>query len=251
MIVAIVFSGIAWGQQAKADGLTGSAGRGGQLYRRYCVYCHGPHGDGAGENAIYVDPRPRDCTKALFKCRSTASGMLPSDRDLYESITRGFYASGMPSWVALTKQQRIDLVAYVKTFSPRFKQESVAAPVTIPAEPASTPQSVQRGAELFAKVNCWSCHGKEGRGDGPSAATLTDSKGNPIRPYDLTGGTRFKCGSSDQELYRDLVNGLDGTPMPSFSDALKPDQIWDVVHYIHTLQHGGTAIVIADSDQDK
>ena len=25
-------------------------------------------------------------------------------------------------------------------------------------------------------------------------------------------------------------------PMPSFSDALKPDQVWDIVHYIHTLR---------------
>jgi mono/diheme cytochrome c family protein len=34
------------------------------------------------------------------------------------------------------------------------------------------------------------------------------------------------------------MTGLDGTPMPSFGDALKPDQIWDLVHYIQTLQPG-------------
>ena len=32
------------------------------------------------------------------------------------------------------------------------------------------------------------------------------------------------------------MTGLDGTPMPSFTDAMKPDQIWDVVHYIDTLR---------------
>ena len=36
-------------------------------------------------------------------------------------------------------------------------------------------------------------------------------------------------------MFRDLVTGLDGTPMPSFAAAMKPDQMWDVVHYIRTL----------------
>src|SRR2546429_3314835 len=38
---------------------------------------------------------------------------------------------------------------------------------------------------LFAKLECWKCHGQEGRGDGPSAATLTDSNDQPIRPYNF------------------------------------------------------------------
>jgi cytochrome c oxidase cbb3-type subunit 2 len=247
--IMLLSGSLARGQQTQVDGLTGDPNHGKQLYRRYCIYCHGKYGDGAGENAAYLDPKPRDFTKATFKCRSTPSGSLPTDTDLFHSVTRGFYGSGMPSWVPLTRQQRVDLVAYVKTFSPRFKEEKPVAPINISPEPPLTPESVQRGAEVFEKVNCWSCHGKEGRGNGPSAATLTDSKGNPIRPYDLTRGTRFKCGSSDEELYRDLVNGLDGTPMPSFADALKPDQIWDVVHYIHTLQRGANPIIVAEPEQ--
>jgi cytochrome c oxidase cbb3-type subunit 2 len=46
----------------------------------------------------------------------------------------------------------------------------------------------------------------------------------------------FKCGDSSRGLFRDLITGLDGTPMPSFTDALKPDQIWDLVHFIESLQ---------------
>ena len=45
-------------------------------------------------------------------------------------------------------------------------------------------------AELFQKMECWKCHGQQGRGDGPSAATLTDSKDQPIRPYDFADGNR-------------------------------------------------------------
>jgi mono/diheme cytochrome c family protein len=34
------------------------------------------------------------------------------------------------------------------------------------------------------------------------------------------------------------MTGLDGTPMPSFADALKPDQVWDIAHYIDALRTG-------------
>ena len=76
------------------------------------------------------------------------------------------------------------------------------------------------------------------------AATLTDTRGYPIRPFDLTSGTSSKCGNSDEGFFRDLSTGLDGTPMPSFASALKPDQIWDLVHYIATLP---AAAKLADS----
>jgi mono/diheme cytochrome c family protein len=127
------------------------------------------------------------------------------------------------------------LVAYLKTFSTRFQEDAKVAPVTIPAEPPRSADSVHRGAELFQSMNCWSCHGKEGRGNGPSALTLTDNKGYPILPFDLTRGSHFKCGETSADLFKDLTTGLDGTPMPSFSTALQPNQIWDLVHYVQTL----------------
>jgi mono/diheme cytochrome c family protein len=222
-------------QESHIGKLSGNAKRGKALYQRYCIFCHGTDGDGRGESAPFLDPKPRDFTKAVYKCRSTPSGSLPLDIDLYDTISRGIHASGMPSWSPLLRQERVDLVAYIKTFSSAFQEEKPAAPVEIPQEPSSTSDSVQRGAELFQSMNCWSCHGKDGRGHGPSAATLTDSKGYPITPFDFTSGSRFKCGESDRDMFRDLVTGLDGTPMPSFAGALNPDQRWDVVHYIRSL----------------
>lgn len=224
------------GQESHVGNFVGTAKRGKELYQRYCIFCHGTHGDGRGESAPYLDPRPRDFTQAKFKCRSTPTGALPSDTDLYNTISRGIYSSAMPPWKALTRQQRVDLIAYVKTFSPRFLNEPAVAPVPISAEPANSVESVKRGAEIFDNLNCWSCHGRQGRGNGPSATTLTDSKGFPITPFDFTSSKRFKCGESNAEMFRVLMTGLDGTPMPSFSDSLNPDQIWDVVHYVQTLR---------------
>jgi mono/diheme cytochrome c family protein len=216
--------------------LTGNAAAGKKEYRRYCVGCHGPNGDGMGENAQWIDPKPRDFTAAVFKCRSTPTGTLPTDEDLYHSVTRGFVTTNMPAWHPLTGQTRIDLVAYIKSFSPRWKSQGAGTPIAVPTETAATMESILHGRELFQKMECWKCHGPAGHGDGPSASTLTDSKDNPIRPYNFASGSRFKCGATNADLYRIFMTGVDGTPMPSFADNIQPDDAWDLVHFLRTLQ---------------
>lgn len=215
---------------------TGHADAGKQLYFRYCWGCHGFRGDGNGENAQYLNILPRNFVAATFKCRSTPTGTLPTDEDLSKAIERGLVNSNMPSWSALTDQQRADLVAYIKTFSPRWKSEKPGDPIQVPAEPPLNLESIQHGKELFTKLECWKCHGTEGRGDGPAAASLTDNNNQPIRPYDFESGSRFKCGTANNDLFKIFMTGLDGTPMPSFADVLKPNEAWDLVHYLRTLQ---------------
>jgi len=215
--------------------LDGHAAAGKKEYRRYCVGCHGPAGDGMGENAQWIEPKPRDFTMALFKCRSTPTGTLPTDEDLYHSIERGFASTNMPSWLPLTGQVRADLVAYIKTFSPRWSQGHGTA-ISIPPETPATVESMLRGRALFQKVECWKCHGPAGHGDGPAASALTDSKDHPIMPYNFSDGSRFMCGQTNEDLYRVFMTGVDGTPMPSFADNLKPAEAWDLVHFLRTLQ---------------
>ena len=222
--------------ESHVGNLTGHSQAGRELYYRYCWGCHGARGDGNGENAQYLNPTPRNFVQVTFKCRSTPTGTLPLDEDLFNSLYRGFNFTNMPSWKTLTAQNRADLVAFIKTFSPRFKSEKPGAPIPVPAEPALTVASIQHGKELFQKLECWKCHGQEGRGDGPSASTLTDSNDQPIRPYNFTSSNRSKCGTTNQDLYRIFMSGLDGTPMPSFADVVKPEEAWDLVHYLRTLQ---------------
>jgi mono/diheme cytochrome c family protein len=219
--------------------LTGHSENAKSDYKRYCAGCHGDLGDGNGENAMWLDPKPRDFTLATFKCRSTPTGTLPTDEDLYDTIGRGLTNSNMPIWNTFSRRQKADLVAYIKTFSPRWETEKAGAPIKIPAEPPVTLESISHGKALFTKMECWKCHGPQGRGDGPSAPTLTDSKDQPIRPYDFSSGggdSRFKCGSTNADLYRIFMTGLDGTPMPSFADNIQPNDAWDLVHFLRTLQ---------------
>ncbi len=216
--------------------VSGHSDAGKQLYFRYCWGCHGYRGDGNGENGPYLNILPRNFVAATFKCRSTPTGTLPTDQDLYNSLVRGFNNSNMPSWITLTDQNRADLVAFIKTLSPRWKTEKAGDVIPVPPEPKLTLDSIKHGQELFQKLECWKCHGQEGRGDGPSASTLTDSNDQPIRPYNFAAGSRFKCGSSNQDLYKIFLSGVDGTPMPSFADVVKPDEAWDLVHFLRTLQ---------------
>jgi cytochrome c oxidase cbb3-type subunit 2 len=224
------------GMEAHIGKLTGHAKDAALNYRRYCAGCHGDQGDGEGENAAWLDPKPRNFTLATFKCRSTVSGTLPTDEDIYNTVGRGVQSSNMPSWNPLSDQARADLVAYVKHFSERWKTEKSGTPIEIAAGPAITAERIQAGQALFQKLECWKCHGVEGRANGPSADTLTDDQNRPIRPFNFHDQTKFKCGAEDRDLYRIFMTGLDGTPMPSFADNVKPEEAWDLVFYLRTLQ---------------
>src|SRR6202162_4545145 len=221
-------------------------------YRRYCAGCHGESGDGNGENAVWLDPKPRDFTTATFKCRSTPTGTLPTDEDLFNTIGRGLANSNMPIWNTFDKQQLADLVALIKTFSPRWEKGKAGDPIQVPAEPPVTIESIAHGKELYTKLECWKCHGPEGKGDGPSASTLTDSNDQPIRPYNFAQGSRFKCGTTNHDLYKIFMTGVDGTPMPSFADVIKPEDAWDLVHYLRTLQvtHKSPEMILWESTKE-
>jgi cytochrome c oxidase cbb3-type subunit 2 len=223
------------GMESHIGNVTGHAKNARYDYRRYCVGCHGERGDGMGENAPWIDPKPRDFQLGIFKCRSTPTGTLPTDQDLSDTIARGLDRSNMPQWNTFTTQQKADLVAWVKHFSPRWVNEKAGTPIEIPKEPEVTPERIKNGREVFARVQCWKCHGVTGEANGPSAATLQDDLGRPLAPYNFTDGGRPKCGSSDQDIYRIFMTGLDGTPMPSFADNIKPDEAWDLVFYLRAL----------------
>jgi len=223
------------GTESHIGNITGHAKDAKGAYRRYCVVCHGTLGDGNGESFPWVDPKPRDFQLGIFKCRSTPTGTLPTDQDLFDTIARGLDRSNMPQWSTFTKQERADLVAWVKHFSPRWANEKSGTPIQIPPEPEVTAERIKAGRDVFARVQCWKCHGVQGMANGPSAPTLQDDLGRPIAPFNFTDGSRPKCGDTDQDIYRIFMTGLDGTPMPSFADNIKPDEAWDLVFYLRTF----------------
>jgi cytochrome c oxidase cbb3-type subunit I/II len=205
--------------------------RGKEEYAEHCIGCHGAKGDGNGLAATFLFPRPRDFTIGAFKFRSTPSGSLPTDGDLFRTVTRGVRWTAMPTWHELPDKERLAVVTYIKTFSPRWKEEKPEPPVVLPAPPPATPELLARGKELYVKAKCWECHGDTGRGDGPSADQLKDDLKFPIRPADFTKG-QFKGGSHVADIYRTMTLGLDGTPMPSFADSMNDAERWAISYFV-------------------
>ncbi len=208
--------------------------RGEAVYEQRCIGCHGAKGDGNGFAATFLSPRPRDFTLGAFKFRSTPSGSLPTDGDLFRTLTRGVRWTAMPTWHEIQEKDRFAVVQYIKTFSERWQDEKPGLAIVIPEPPPATPELLEEGATLFDKAKCWECHGREGRGDGPSADALTDDLGFAIRPTDFTKG-QFKGGSHVADLYRTMTLGLDTTPMPSFADSMTDEERWAISYYVLSL----------------
>jgi len=236
-------------------------------YDTHCVGCHGSIGDGAGPAARYLQPRPRNFRKGLFKFTSTAAGERPRRSDLFQTLTRGLVGSSMPDFRLLPEGTRWDLVEYVRWLGARGEFEQLmldlawedeelpdAAEVAeiiygrwdpeglkpiYPGapEPPFDSASVDRGRAIFtdtARGNCATCHGDEGAGDGPTANDYFDDWGYPIRPRNLQSGV-YRAGSESADIYRTISAGIKGTPMPSYEGALSPEEIWDLVHFVQSL----------------
>lgn len=176
-------------------------------------------------------PRPRDFTKGVYEFRSTPTGALPTDEDLWKVISTGLHGTAMVPWITLPEYDRWALVAYVETFSPRFAVEDRREPIT-PGAPRAEP--IANGQQLFRDAGCVECHGATGMGDGPSVSSLTDASGLPIRPIDFASGI-FRRGPRLEDIFLTVRTGLDGTPMPSYADSLSVDQTWAIAAYVRSL----------------
>src|SRR5438094_1412995 len=214
------------------------------VYAKWCAGCHGDGGAGDGPAAAHMLPRPRNFTGAAYKIRTTASGQLPTDADLIRAIDDGLPGSAMPAWKGrLSDAERRDVAAYIKTFSSFFADTSQhVAALKFSSEPSggTGATALKTGRQFYDSIGCRKCHGDQGRGDGPSAPTLKDDAGFPIFAADLHQSWRFRGGGSTGDIYHRLRTGLDGTPMPSFSDLidqkfLTDEQLWRLAQYVRSL----------------
>jgi cytochrome c oxidase cbb3-type subunit 2 len=203
------------------------------------VGCHGEKGDGKGTAPTLVAftvALPRDFTSGQFKFRTTQTGGLPTDGDLYRTITAGIRGTAMPTWFNLSEEDRWDVIHYVKTFDPDFAVIPPEQPIYIPPAPKPNADMIAQGKLTYENLKCWECHGHEGRGDGPKSDTLEDDFGNKILPANFTTGV-FKGGPRPEDIYRTVMTGLNGTPMPSNYDVVTQFNIdvWPMTYYILSL----------------
>jgi mono/diheme cytochrome c family protein len=203
---------------------------GAQLYGRNCAACHGSDGRGDGPVASHLVVPPRDFTRAVFKVRSTPSGSLPTDLDLFQTISRGMHGTDMAPWVRLSERQRWALVAYLKSLSPRFRDEALEPAVDIPASPRGRAGLRNRGEALYRQLQCRNCHGSLGRGDGPGVRAYASER--DVRIRDLAR-SYFVRGDSPKDIYLTLRTGMDGTPMGAFE--LPSEDLWGLAYYVRDV----------------
>jgi mono/diheme cytochrome c family protein len=212
-----------------------------EIYKAACMNCHGINGDGKGPSAKWLEPKPRDFTTGIYKWRTTPFGALPTDEDIERSIREGISGTEMvPFKEVLSKKGRMAVAQYIKTFSPKFLDPALRVPAKdILAVPETRPfersvARIEKGRELYATKGCSACHGEEGAGDGPAAAALVDASGEPIEPWDFIRGF-YKSGSTEQDLYRTISTGLNGTPMVAYAAATTEEERWQLVDFLRSI----------------
>ncbi len=224
--------------------------RGRYIYYYRCMPCHGVAGRGDGPAADSMWPRPREFTDIAvagfddqttppkFKFRTTRYGWLPTDEDLFRTISRGLVGTAMEGWSGVLEPNDVwQVIAFIKTFSTSWNDpEHIAKnpndPVVVKeyTEPDSpgplldfaamtppkvTPQLIADGAEAFRKIGCWQCHGVEARGDGSALGQHHDEWGYRAWPQNLASPLNYKAGHTVKEIYRDFTAGLNGSVMPT------------------------------------
>ena len=227
--------------------------RGKAVYGQNCLACHGAKGDGKGDAAAFLLPKPRDFVHANFRLRSTPSGRLPTDADLFRSVSFGMVGTPMPPWqVNLSESDRWAVVEYLKTFSARFADtnENRTSVVDLGTPPARNDVAVAEGKALFTKLACITCHGEAGHGDGSAAASLVDDSQTRIRPRDFTRPTGFKSGYATKEIVRTILTGFNGTPMVGFNGTVTPTDAWKLAYYVETFAKPAALPAIAKASQN-
>lgn len=93
-----------------------------------------------------------------------------------------------------------------------------------------TPENLARGKRIFTSTGaCYTCHGVEGRGDGPAGVGLVPPPRNFTDP-------RFHGLRTDGELYWVVTHGSPGTSMFAYApQIITEEDAWYVVTYVQTL----------------
>ena len=82
--------------------------------------------------------------------------------------------------------------------------------------------AIARGATLYEQ-HCATCHGIDGRGDGPGAVGLVPP------PADLRTHIPLH---PDSDTFLFITNGIAGTAMPAWEDTLSEEERWDLVNFL-------------------
>lgn len=252
-----------------------------EVFTRQCAGCHGTTGDGQGPAGKYLAPPPRDYRLGKFKFTSTPRGSKPRRDDLARIIRYGAKGTSMPTFRFIAEEDLQAVIDYVILLSSRGELEhrlitvaeqelaegdnlepamaaeqsqliaqswseaesQIVRPLT--PQPQNTQESIDAGARAFVQLNCFKCHGRDGRGN-KALDVGKDDWGRTAYAADLTTGM-LHGGRRPIDIYRRIYSGINATPMPAFAqpdsgkgetEVQRSETIWHMVHFITSVVDG-------------
>lgn len=221
------------GAQEKAKYLNPYAGNpeaikeGRTIWLKYgCQGCHGVAGGGGMGPAVLDD---------VWKFGS-------DDETLFKLIRGEIPQQTMPAVLgkAMTEEEIWKIIAYVRSLYKgdpskiNWATTPAAGPEVVTPTVAEQGDPLARGKATYTTI-CLSCHGPEGKGDGPVAAAL-----NP-KPRDFTDKA-YMAQLDDKYLFEVISKGgaaVGKSPLMPPA-ALGEQDIRNVIEYIKTLAGGGS-----------
>ncbi|MCA9892380.1 MAG: c-type cytochrome [Anaerolineae bacterium] len=172
------------------------------IFQRNCTECHGAAGDSQG---VLVQDGSVPAMPSFLDAEHIRT---QKPADYYTIITYGNIDALMPPWLNnLTQQERWDVAMYVHSLR-------------------STSEQIARGQQIYAD-ECASCHGDEGRGDGPEMIDTGRQAGDFTHVADTATLT-------DRNFFVSIDEGI-GENMPAYGDTYSEDDIWAAVAYVRLL----------------
>ena len=94
---------------------------------------------------------------------------------------------------------------------------------------AHSPEVIEQGKAVYnGKGGCVTCHGIDGDGKGPAAASMNPSPRN----FQHHGFWRHR---TEGEVFWAIKYGSPGTAMIAFGSVLSDNEIWALIHYEQTF----------------
>ncbi len=212
--------------------------RGRQVFEENCASCHGAEGAADGLCAAFLSPQPRDFTTGVYRFKTTPGSEMPTDADLYRTVSLGIHSTGMPPWqYLLTEEDRWALVAHLKTFSDKFERFGAGTPVDLGSEPAQRQRRDDRraAASCTPRRSAASATATTATATAPRRSRSSTPSATRIPPRNYHKAADFKRGHTLRDIALTIHTGNNGTPMPAFDGALSEEQVWDLAAYVHSL----------------
>lgn len=223
--------------KAAADSLAKVAQleRGHKAFLAYCAMCHGDGGNGDGDMAASL---AQSGVKIARLNDLYMMGRLTTEQ-VTEVIKKGGGHTGrsnvMPAWGEKLKD---DMIADITAYVVQLPAENPAIPLSTLEHYMAAPDGVPAdGRKLYVR-HCSACHGEQGKGDGPTAASLKADHQTTVRNLTDSAylGTR-----TDKELFATISLGgghfKKATYMPAWTVTLTPEQIKDLVAYVRAISN--------------